>query len=120
MAGKSNEEIQNLLQDLINSFKKKSLAYYLHFETSERKLTQEIKNSIKEKYGQEKFMPLIGWIESFGEIADSDILDDEINNYLDSVNYKAETFVIPKDRLKNMLWNSARDEGKKILSKFNS
>ncbi len=111
-------DIEQNLNTIIESFKKRSLAYYLHFETSERKLAQDIKNSIKEKYGQEKFMPSMNWTELFGEIADSDHLDKEILKYLDSLNYKEESFIIPKDRLKNMLWNNARSEGKKILSQL--
>ncbi len=113
-------DAENKLSSLIKSYKIKLLAYYLHFEASERKLPQEFKNAIKEKYGQEKILPAIDWTQTLGELADSDILDEEIKKYLESKNYIQESFLLPKDRLKNMLWNDAREEGKKILSKFNS
>ena len=114
------DDIEQKLNDIIDSFKIRSLAYYLHFESSERKLAQDVKNIIKEKYGREKFMPAIDWAEAFGDLADSDILDEKIQNYLDSIKYEDESFILPKDRLKNMIWNNSRDEGKKVLSEFNS
>ncbi|KAA3614864.1 MAG: hypothetical protein D8M58_10440 [Calditrichaeota bacterium] len=112
------DDVAKKLKDTIISFEEKCLSYYLHFESSERKLAQDIKNKIKEKYGSEKFMPALGWKESFGELADSDILDNEIKKYLESISYNEEKFVLPKDRIKNMIWNNARVEGKKILSRL--
>jgi hypothetical protein len=120
MRNMTPKEVNQNLNALIESFKNKSLAYYLHFESSERKLDQEIKNKIKEKYGLEKFMPAMGWTETFGDIADSDILDEQIQKYLNTLNYDQENFVLPKDRIKNMLWNNARSEGKKILAEVGS
>jgi hypothetical protein len=120
MPSAEHEEIRKKLGTLIESYKKRCLAYYLHFESSERKLPQAIKNTIKEKYGQEKFMPAPGWVDAFGENADSDILDNEIIAYLTLVDYTKEDFVIPRDRLKNMIWNNAREEGQKILTEIDA
>lgn len=115
MSQHTSENLQEKLQNLIESYQKQALAYYLHFETSERKLAQDIKNQIKKEYGSEKFMPAINWQETFAELADSDTLDDLLNNYFKQINYTQEHFVLPKDRLKNMLWENARTAGKKIL-----
>ncbi len=116
-----NDNINQKLQIVIKEFKKRALAYYLHFETSELKLAQEVKNAIKEKYGDEKFFPSMNWYKIIGEVLqNSEELDNEINAFLKSQNYDKESFLLPKDRLKNMLWNDARVEGKLILSKFNS
>jgi hypothetical protein len=83
------------------------------------KLVQDKKNEIKEKYGFERFMPAFAWRETFGEdLSESDLLDTVILDYFKSIHYDKENFVLAKDRVKNMLWNKARDEGKKILKSY--
>jgi len=119
MAANSSEEIKVKLEETIAGYQKRALAYYLHFESSERKMSQDVKNELKEKYGKETFMPVLNWTESFGEnLSDSDELDTAILKHFDSINYDKEKFVRPKDRLKNMIWNACREEGKAILEKL--
>ncbi len=114
------QDIQKKLQHVIENFEKQALAYYLHFEGSERKISQEVRNKIHEKYGKESFSPVINWYGEFGDYFDSEELDKIILAYLNEQNYNKESFVIPKDRLKNMLWNTTRDKGKKILDELSS
>lgn len=115
----SENEILEKLKKTMDTYYQKALAYYLHFETSEMRLAQDQKNKIKEKYGSEQFLPSFNWEETFGkELSESDTLDVIILSYLKSINYDKENFVLPKDRVKNMLWNKARQEGKKILEQF--
>ena len=119
MAQLSEQEILEKLQKAMDAYYAKALAYYLQFETSEMKLVQEKKNQIKEKYGFERFMPSFEWTETFGnELSESDLLDSVILDYFKSINYDKENFVLPRDRVKNMLWNKAREEGKEILNQF--
>ena len=116
-----NEEILEKLKNAMDEYYKKALAYYLQFETSEMRLEQEKKNEIKEKYGFERFMPAFQWTHIFGnELSESDLLDSIILDYFKSINYDKEGFVLPKDRIKNMLWNKARQQGKEILQTFKS
>lgn len=121
MAQLSEQELLEKLKGAIDVYYTKALAYYLQFETSEMKLVQEKKNQIKEKYGFERFIPSFEWTETFGEeLGESDILDTVILDYFKSINYDKENFVLAKDRVKNMLWNKAREEGKKILQSYRS
>lgn len=118
MAESEQGSIQEKLVEAVERFKTKALAYYLGFEAAERKLPQEVKNGLKEQYGKEKFMPAMEWKTFFGEeMEDSDALDTAIMSYLKEVNYSKEAFVMPKDRIKNMLWNNIRQQGKSILDK---
>ena len=119
MAQLSEQEILEKLQKAMDAYYVKALAYYLHFESSEMKLAQEHKKQLKEKYGNEQFMPSFVWTETFDEeLCESDILDTVILDYFKSINYDKENFVLPKDRVKNRLWNRAREEGKEILNQF--
>ena len=121
MAQFSEQEILGKLKNAMDVYYQKALAYYLQFETSEMKLVQDKKNEIKEKYGFERFMPVFTWKETFGEeFYESDLLDSVILNYFKSIDYDKENFVLAKDRVKNMLWNKARVEGKKILQSYKS
>lgn len=113
------QEIQEQLKNAMDNYYARALAYYLQFETSEMRLAQDKKNEIKEKYGFERFMPSFDWNKTFGdELAESDQLDSVILNYFQTINYDKESFVLPRDRVKNMLWNKARKEGKKILQSY--
>jgi len=117
----SEQEILEKLKNVMDVYYKKALAYYLQFETSEMKLVQDKKNQVKGKYGFERFMPAFEWNETFGsELSESDLLDRVILDYFKSIDYDKENFVLPKDRVKNMLWNKAREEGKKILESYKS
>jgi len=121
MAQLSEQEILEKLKHSIDTYYQKALAYYLQFETSEMKLAQDKKNEIKETYGFERFMPTFEWTETFGaDLSESDLLDAVILDYFKSIDYDKESFVLPKDRVKNMLWNKAREEGKKILQSYKS
>ena len=112
------QEIQKKLFTVIENFKKQALAYCLNFEGSERKISREVRNRIHAQYGKESFSPVINWYQEFGDQFDSDILDNIISDYLSEQNYEKESFVIPKDRLKNMLWNLTRSESKKIMDEL--
>jgi len=117
----SEQEILQKLKNAMDIFYQKALAYYLQFETSEMRLAQDKKNEVKEKYGSERFMPAFTWTETFGEdLSESEQLDAVILDYFKSVNYDKESFVLPRDRVKNMLWNKAREEGRKILQNYKS
>ena len=119
MAQLSEHEILERLKNSMDAYFKKALAYYLQFESSEMKLVQDKKNEIKEMYGFERFMPSFEWTETFGnELSESNLLDTVILDYFKSIDYDKESFVLPKDRVKNMLWNRAREEGKKILQTY--
>lgn len=115
----SDQDILDKLKNAMDDFYQKALAYYLQFETSEMKLVQDKKNEIREKYGFERFMPSFVWSDIFGtELAESDQLDSVILDYFKSIDYHKENFVMARDRMKNMLWNKARQEGKKILQGY--
>ena len=119
MAHPSEQEILDQLKNAMDNYYSKALAYYLQFETSEMRLAQDKKNVIKEKYGFERFMPSFEWNKTFGDkLAESDLLDSVIINYFKTISYDKESFVLPRDRVKNMLWNKAREDGKKILQSY--
>jgi hypothetical protein len=121
MAQQQEQEILEKLKNAMDDFYKKALAYYLQFETSEMRLEQDKKNEIKDKYGFERFMPAFHWTHIFGnELGESDQLDAIILDYFKSINYDKEGFVLPRDRVKNMLWNKARRQGKEILKSYSS
>ena len=121
MAQLSEQEILEKLKNSMDAYFKKTLAYYLQFETSEMKLEQDKKNEIKEMYGFERFLSAFEWTETFGEeLSESNLLDTVILDYFKSIEYDKESFVLPKDRVKNMLWNKAREDGKKILQTYKS
>ena len=104
------------LEALIEDYSHRALAYYLNFEMAERRLPQELRLKIKEKYGSEKFMPTMNWKEHFEPgFPDSEAMDRLILEYLERQGYDKEKFILPADRLKNYLWNKARERGRKIL-----
>lgn len=113
--GKQMPDYKHLIEEFSTRFYADALAYYLHFESSERRLPQDVKNALKEKYGKKIFMPIVNWRKDIGDFTDSDAFDTAITAYLEAVNYDQEKFVLPKNRLLNMLWNKARSEGKKII-----
>jgi len=109
------------IRKLAGEYYQKALAYYLHFEASERRLPQDVRQRLRDTYGHEKFMPVINWVAAFGvEAADSDMLDQQLNAYLETEGVKDEPYIMPRDRFKNHLWNKARKEGQKILSSLSS
>ena len=106
------------LESLVENYAKKCLAYYLTFEMGERRLPQEVRLKIRKQYGSEKFLPVIDWKAYFDPaFIDSDALDDLISAYLKGKGYDKESFVLPKDRLKNFIWNSSREKGSGILER---
>jgi len=111
-------EIKKIIKEIADSFYKDALAYYLHFESSEQRLAQTVKNSLKEKYGKQIFMPAIHWNKTVGPSADTDAFDDAISAYLEDLSYQKEKFVLPKNRFTNMLWNKVRQDGQKIISEM--
>ncbi len=112
------EQIDEVLREMIADYSQKALAYMLHFETGERRLEQDKRKELQEKYGKEAFSPVLDWSGHFGELADSDILDERINALLQNEGYDKEEFVIPRDRLKNKLWNEARRQAHDILNQI--
>ena len=111
-------DFNQTIKTIADAFHKDALAYFLHFESSEQRLTQALKTKPKEKYGKQIFMPKINWFEAHGEDADSDAFDEAITAYLDQLAYNKEKFVLPKNRLINMIWNNVREEGKKIIQEL--
>jgi len=112
------EQIDEVLRDMIADYSQKALAYMLHFESGERRLEQDTRKQLQEKYGKEAFSPALDWAGHFGNLADSDILDERITALLQKEGYDKEEFVIPRDRLKNKLWNEARRKAHHILDQI--
>ncbi len=106
------------LEKLVEDHARKTLAYYLTFEMGERRLAQELRLKIREQYGSEKFMPAMDWKAFFDPaFIDSDGFDQLITTFLSDKGYDKEKFVLPRDRLKNYIWNNARREGRDILNR---
>ncbi len=107
---------RDTLNDLAETFYSKALAYLLHFEASEKRMAQDMRKKLRDEYGFEKMMPAIPWVETFGaEKADSDALDQLIIEYLNKHNAPENAAIMPRDRLKNFLWDKARKEAHAII-----
>jgi len=120
---KSNEIrelIKNDLNKIIQTYTHHAVAYYLGFEATERNFTVEQKQRLQEVYGKETSGPTLYWRTLFPFIDnDSDYLIDEVvQDYLKAVRYEGDAFLLPRDRLKNMLWNKARNQVKQILDQW--
>lgn len=113
-------DFKDTIKTIAEAYHKDALAYFLHFESSEQRLAQALKTQLREKYGKQIFMPKINWSEVHGKDADSDAFDEAITAYLDQLAYKKEKFVLPKNRLINMIWNNVREEGKKIIRELSA
>ncbi len=106
------------LEKLVDDYARKTLAYYLTFEMGERRMAQELRQEIRQRYGSEKFMPRVEWTNFFDpDFIDSDEFDVLITHYLKNRGYDKEQFVRPMDRLKNYIWNNARKKGRDILNR---
>ncbi len=116
-----NEQAKDRFQRLVDDVYTKARAYFMHFEANERKYSLQTKRQLKEKYGKEIYAPEIRWKREFEFLGPhfEEVVDRLSAEYLAAIPYHEQSYLLPRDRLKNYLWNKARADAHGILDQLN-